>query len=125
MGSYTMETDNQQQDALLWTNLRPDMYGKARTAVVQELKVRWEERVQLDQAVTSDSERVVATVYASVPLPIGSILWRGKKADFPNNATTKNLYTVLFTREIPDLKGRRVRYSAQLGKYSSTVPTLA
>ena len=97
------------------------MYGKPRISSPQQLYVRWEEGISLNLSPETAKEPVTATVFTDRPVPIRSILWKGKVEELPDK--NDDLHQVLVVKYTPDIKGRNIRHTLFLGKSSDTLPT--
>lgn len=118
-----LETDDLKQFAVFWlASPNVDKWGKKQVRTPKEIPVRWEWGLKLNQVATEASEKMIATVYVDREITIGSILWKGRKANLPSTLT--DLVQVLDYKEIPDIKGLSPRRLVMVGLYSDTLPTI-
>ena len=118
-----LETTERNQSAILWTIAGHDNYGDVTLNDPIEIKVRWEHK-QSEQLVPDGSKiSVVAEVVVDRDIDLESILWLGTLADLPTTPT--ELKQVIFSRKIPDIKGRHYRRVVSLMVYSNSLPELA
>lgn len=93
------------------------------------MQARWEDR----QVETSDPEgRTTATdavLLTTEAVPVGSVVWLGSDADWPNNdtltpGTHEPLMSVVYSRRIPDPKSRTHYREVGLVRLGHTLPTV-
>jgi hypothetical protein len=113
---------HRRQDAVLWAVAGRDKYSAPKVSSPIALKVRWLDK----QTETLDADNNViqsdVMVKANREIKIGSILWKGKLADVPSPAT--DLYQVIQSRSVTNIKNRETRYTVFLIRYSNTLPTV-
>jgi hypothetical protein len=117
-----LETTGLTQKAVLWEfSGGVDDYGKACVDGPKEIDVRWEHTRKKSASSETDAEQVVARIIVDRLIAPNSLLWRGKIVDLPPDP--KDLVKVVEYREIPDVKGRNLRRSVFVSKYSNNIPT--
>lgn len=84
--------------------------------------VRWEEKRTQSTDPKNTVITIDATVFVDIEIPIGSIMWRGALAGWPD-AVDPDLKEVSFYNEIPDIKGREVTRTVTLVRYNGQLPT--
>ena len=115
------ETSHLNQKALLWAASGFDDYGASTVgSVPTEIDVRWEWGKK--EGINNQGDPIAweATVVVDQEIAIGSVMWKGKRADY---STTETKMTVVDYREVPDIKGRRFRRIVHLARLSNTLPT--
>lgn len=119
-----LETMDRHTAAVYWRKTGVDRYAKPLLAVPVELSVRW---VDEQREVTSpEGNTLVSTVTLTLgqDVALGDIFWRGALADLPGTVQTPDgdVMQVIGRRKVQDMKGRNVRFTAYLMKYSDTLP---
>lgn len=118
-----METSHLKQKAVLWAATGVDSYSEVKVSAAVEVPVRWETGQK--EAIDPQGSTIAleSTVYVDRVVAVGSILWLGKLVDVPGTPT--NLRQVVIFKAVPDVKGRKFRYSVGVIKYSNELPALA
>ena len=120
-----MEASHRFQKAVIWTESSADEYGRKTLATGTELTVRWEDASIFPRPELSEEEELDATLVVNQVVALGSIIWKGQLTDLPSPvSSTTDLFEVIRFSEIPDIKGREIRYLCGLQKYSDTIPTV-
>lgn len=120
-----MELINRHQRAQLWRKVGVDEYNNTRVSAREELVVRWEnKRIQtLDpkgQPIDID-----AIVHSTCTIEDGSIMWEGCADDLPEDTSNiDNLMEVVAFNHTPDIKGRVIRKTYALKRYTNRLPTI-
>ena len=116
-----IETDCLEQDAVIWQPDGRDDYGRDTVGSASGIKVRWEHKVEENLDPDTSNQAVVAILYVSSVIPVGTIVWEGALADLPGTPTP--LYQVISQKSVPDIKNREVRRSLQLINFHDTLPS--
>lgn len=106
-------------------NDKSDEFGRAQVLGPKELLTRWESGTSLISDPLVESYNAEGIVYTSIPLPVGTIIWRGRLSSLPIplQSSTK-LYKVIEYREVPDVKGRKIRLSAVVAETAEVLPEI-
>ncbi|MHC4686853.1 MAG: hypothetical protein ACYTEW_21465 [Planctomycetota bacterium] len=119
----TPESSDRKQKAVLWAATGFSDYGRHKVSDPVEIKVRWEERRREFTDANGNTIAVDASVVVDREVAVGSIMWLGKKADLATPPV--NLKEVVGYGAIPDVKGRKIRRTVLLTRYSNELPALA
>lgn len=116
------ETNDRNQDAILWRRSGTDDYNRPVLSALEEIKVRF--KLGNTKSVTKDGSVIGydASMVTEETYPIDSIVWVGELKGMPESPTP--LYQIKSYREVTDVKGRETRYTAMLMRYTDTLPTL-
>lgn len=122
MESQQLETTGLGSWAVAWEqSAGADSFGRDRIGASIELPARWELVTSLSSSNTEGSRRKVATVDVDRELPVGTIMWEGRKADYAK-CKLKNLYEVTACDKCPDVKSRHSRITLTLTKFKGKLP---
>lgn len=113
---------HRRQDAVLWAIAGKDKFSAPKVSSPIALKVRWIDKQSESLDANNQVIRSDVTVKTNREIGVGSILWKGKLADVPSPAI--NLYQVIGSRTVPNVKNRETRYTVFLIRYSDTLPTV-
>jgi hypothetical protein len=119
-----IETAFRHQHVVAWMRNGTNQDGEPTVAPPIQLRVRLSKNQQ--ELPDTDGRTIISQANAVVdrPLPLGSILWEGKLADWvmadPN--APRQLYEVMRASEVPSITGRRFRRIVHLGFYKSKLP---
>ncbi len=119
------ESSDRKQKAVLWAATAATGfgdYGGHKVSDPIEIKVRWEERKRESVDANGNTIAVDATVVVDRVIGVGSIVWLGKKVDVASPPV--NLKQVVAYQEVPDVKGRKIRRTVLLTRYSDELPTI-
>ena len=118
-----MELTGATQDFTYWEYLKKDRYGIAICKSPIDVKGRLEESLKRSPNPQLNTEGVSHLLKPlDRDLLPGSIIWVGKKDDYPNDDL--NLFEVIEMVSTPDIKGRHFRKEAVLTKYRERLPTI-
>ncbi len=115
----SIETTGLNDYAVLWAASTLDGYGKAKINAAVEINVRWEGRVQDSTNPNSGVESTPVEVFVDRAIETGSIMWHGRLQDLPDSPT--NLFEVISSDYIPDLKCRNIQRTVVLAKYNNSL----
>jgi hypothetical protein len=102
-----------------------DEFGQASITGPIELQSRWELGTRLISDALVETANPNGIVYISDPLPVGTLLWRGRIADLPAVPDSLNdLFKVVEYREVPDVKGRESRLSVVVAGTKTKLPNV-
>lgn len=109
------------QTAVLWRATGYDEYGQVKIGSAEEIKTRWEIGKGEIRSPDESPIDVDAEVWVENEVEVGSLLWRGKKADLP--ASPSPLYQVVDYVEIPDLKGVSFERRLMVKRFKEELPS--
>src|SRR5687768_9890959 len=111
---------HRRQDAVLWAIAGKDKYVNPTVSAAIALKVRWIDKQT--ESLDADNQVVRSDVMVKTnrDIGIGSILWKGKLPDVPSPPT--DLYQVIQSRDVPNIKNRETRYTVFLIRFGDTLP---
>lgn len=114
-----LERAELRQRAVWWPRAGTTNEGEPTFANPQELKVRWEE--MRDQGIDNrgDTVGLDARVVLDRQISDGDVLWLGRLADW---AGTGRLMEVIKFNQIPDVRGRIMRRTADLKRFRDSFP---
>ena len=93
------------QWAVRWPKVGQDSSGRDQYDEPQEIRVRWEDRVERDVSpVTGEEVKVRSTVYIGEFMDVGDVLWLGLLVDAPSTPPVHNAIKIY--REYPNKKGK-------------------
>lgn len=113
---------HRRQDAVLWALAGKDKFSNPKVSSPVGIKVRWIKKQTESLDAKNQVIRSDVMVIADRDIAVGSILWEGKLADVPSPAV--DLFQVIGSRAVPNLKNRETRYTVFLIRYSDTLPTV-
>jgi len=120
----SIETIGLNDFAVLWAASTLDSYGKPKISAAIEISVRWEGRSQDSTDPNNSIEAAPVEVFVDRAIASGSIMWHGRLQDLPASPT--NLFEVIASDYIPDVKCRNTQRTVTLAKYNiSLLPDLA
>lgn len=89
-----------------------------------ELKVRWQYVNEEAVDAQGNSIGIDAKVVLDRDVAVGDYMWLGGIENLPSNGIpTSNIMKVVGFVSTPDLKGRHIRRTALLQRFSDTLPT--
>lgn len=110
------------QKATYWEFLRTDKYGKPVVKLPVEIDCRYTEG-ETDKNTTKDgSVSVTSSLQTAMELTVKSIVRVGDMGSIPD--PPDKLLTVVSVRRGTDVKGRSVKHSSNLSKYSDSLPEI-
>ncbi len=118
-----LETDDLRQPAVLWSSNNYDNDGEPKVDAADSIFVRWEDSQGVVQDGQGDNVTFNAEVFVSVAIPMESVLYQGTLAAFEADSSPE-LYRVVGTKSIPDLKAVNSRRSVLLARLSSELPEI-
>lgn len=102
-----------------------DNYGQNKVQDPVEIAIRWENRAASNRNPENQVSGIVAFVTTAFELPLNSILWKGRLADYTGSVIqNQQLCEVQSAGNIEDIKGREVRYESSLVRYKGTLAIL-
>lgn len=118
-----LETADLHQKVVLYEKSgAPDRFGESKVKAAVEIDARWE---LVQRTITGPNGNPLAIDSVAVvdqDIPLGSLLWLGKKADLPSPVT--NLREVVAKEETPDLKNRFTYREVLLRRYRDSLPDI-
>lgn len=113
------------QKAILWPvgSTYTDSGRQKISATYQELDVQWDNSQH--QMIGSDGETIAIDVAVVVAQDVaeGSIFWLGPESDLPSPlANISNLYEVISSSKVLNVKGSRYRRTLGLQRYGDKLP---
>lgn len=114
---------HRRQNAVLWTVAGKDKFNRPTLNSPVDIRVRWIDKQEESLDQDGEAIRTDVTVKTDRSISIGSIMWLGRKRDLPSPVT--NIYEVVSSNEVPNLKNRETRYTVKLIRYGDTLPSLA
>lgn len=117
-----VEVHDLKQQVVIYRAAGTNRDGLATVSAPEELTVRF--RAGLNDSFGTDENTVSVNASMVLPeaVPIGSIVWEGRLCDLP--ATPTPLYVVVNFSDVPDIKNRHRRKTAQLSFFSDTLPEI-
>lgn len=104
-----------------------DRHGRLKMSdVPREIRCRWVEDVTSVGGRDVDTQGISAQVYVEVNLVLGSVLWRGRLADFPRDWQTEasgELVEVSNFHRVPDIENRMSMRWADVTRLRDALPT--
>lgn len=118
-------TGHRRQDVVYWAKSSKSKFNEPTVSSGVALKVRWIDKQEESLDANNQVIKTDVTVKVDRSIAIGSIFWKGKLRDLPSPVSdTTNLYQVVTSREVPNIKNRSTRYTVGLIRYSDTMPTV-
>lgn len=120
------ELDYRFQCCVLWERIGDDAYGHPLISAGRQLRVRWENKQT--EFLTPDGQpiKIDALVIVVEDIPVGSIMWLGELVNVPTDTTKiTNLMESIGMDNIPDIKGRIMRRTVYLKRYTDHLPTIS
>lgn len=112
------------QHAVLWeaTGNASDDGGALVSDEPEEIRVRWED--ELRETLDPEGRKIVtqATVLVGRDIPIASILWLGRLADYEEDAEDNMLMEVVTKSNTPDIRNRVATRELGLLRFRGTLP---
>lgn len=99
---------------------KPDSFGRPQIGPKEEVPARWELSKSLSGSNQQKTKPVVGLVFVDRPVPVGSILWRGRLLAWPG--TSENLYEVVADETIVDIKGQDTEYTVAITNFKKALP---
>ncbi len=120
-----LETHGRFQKATLWPVSGVSREGEVTFGSPREVNVRWVWKESQGVDANGTAIGLSATVILDEEVPIESLMWEGKLADWADASTQDNngLMQVKTTGKTPDVKGRFTRYEVGLARYRDRVPS--
>jgi len=119
------EVANLKQYATLWAVSGYDDYGGRTLAEPAEIKVRWESTKTEGEDPKSEVAAKSVTVHADRSVAVGSEMWLGRLSDLSGTASPGDVHVVTAITSVPDVKGRKFKYTLTLDRKSETLSDLA
>jgi hypothetical protein len=105
-----VEVSDLTDSCVVWEPGPADVYGECPTGPPYEARCRWE--VTEGETGSEGNQATTVTVGLDRSLPIGSFVQHGRLEDAPLPSGDLRVVTC---SQVPDVKGRAVRYSVRLG----------
>ena len=121
----SLETDNLNQAAVVWrASGTTDNTGESKVNAADSISVRWEDSQGTIQDGQGNVVAYDAVVYISSEIALDSAMFQGTLKAF-NAATAPELYRVVGTDSVPDVKGINFRRKVLLARLSAELPAIA
>lgn len=120
-----LETDDLNEFAVLLRSGSYDRHGQIGvTDVPEEIKCRWVENVVSEPMSSGDVAGVTATVYLDQDIDLSSVLWHGRKRDFPRDwqREANGLMEVANFHSLKDVQGKETRRWVDLTRFRDALP---
>ena len=119
------EVANLKQKAVLWAASGRDDYGGRTLAAAVELKVRWEDTSAEGGDPKSEAAAKSVTVHTDQAVAVGSEMWLGELDDLVGTASPGDIHVVTAITSVPDVKGRKYKYTLTLDRKNESLSDLA
>ena len=119
------EVANLKQKAVLWAASGRDNYGGRTMAAAVEIKVRWESTKTQGGGPKGKVAAKSVTVHTDQSVAVGSEMWLGELADLVGTASPGDIHVVTAITSVPDIKGRKTKYTLTLDRRNEKLSDLA
>lgn len=120
-----IRTRNLRQYAVLWEASGLNEYGESKIKKPVEIKCRWEEGKKQSLDAQGNVIEYDGRIYLPCEVPEGSVLWKGRLMDKPNDSVITNLREVVSTGDIPNIKATERQVFANVKNYKNKLPDFA
>src|SRR5262245_11016079 len=114
------ETADRHEDAVLWTVTGTTRNGEPIVGSPEGIRVRWQRENVIISDPLGQPVKLDAFVVVDRAVPVGSLLWLGRLADY-NPAANNEIMEVILFKESPDLKARNRRRILGLMKFKGSI----
>lgn len=123
------ETMDLTESAVLWGFAGSNGYGEPTVAAPVEIPARWVYKQREVTGPNGDPQAIDAQLVVKQDVDVGSIVWEGTLDDLPGTGTdytpTSGILEVVSIDRAKDIKGRVVRRTLNLVRYTDSLPALA
>jgi hypothetical protein len=116
-------SDLPHKTVLLPATGQSDNYGNPTTGTPEEIDSRWEKGQQTVQQALTSNKLDVATVFLDREVPADSLLWRGTLEEYNGTGSPEDLYKVIQTSVIDDIKGLHTEYRVLAQSTHDNIPS--
>lgn len=123
------ETMDLHDSAVLWTAAGTDGYGQPTVDAPAEIPCRWMYKQKEVVGPNGTPIAIDAQLVVKQAVAVGSIVWEGTLEDLPGTGTdytpTSGIMKVIGVDRAEDVKGRVMRRTLNLVRYTDSLPALA
>jgi hypothetical protein len=119
------EVANLKQHAVLWAASGRGDYGNRTLAAAVEIHVRWESTKTEGGDPRSEAAAKSVTCHTDQSVAVGSELWLGRLSALVGTASPGDVHVVTAVTAVPDVKGKKTKYTLTLDRRGESLSDLA